>query len=203
MTQRIRKAAQQQGAALYHARVIATQEESFAVSCDAGSLWTVQATGCLLRPAVGDQVLITVDGDNAYVLAVLARPAQSQAARTIELGQGVNLSVEAGVLTLVANAAQMRFASYQLHSERFELSGGQWNSVWQQHNSWTVDRFEVAVTSTRHLGDSIRTVAGHERLQARALRYEIRDDWCASARDLAMFGKERVSVDTDGDIQLG
>ncbi|MFM0305107.1 hypothetical protein PQQ99_33855 [Paraburkholderia sediminicola] len=47
-----------------------------------------------------------------------------------------------------------------------------------------------------------RHVAGHEEHSANLLRQQVTEDWSAQAKDISLFGTERVKADTDGDVQL-
>ncbi|MFM0305979.1 DUF3540 domain-containing protein [Paraburkholderia sediminicola] len=189
----------------HHARVIARGAgRSLAVTCEeVGSLCVGVAAGCLLRPGVGDVVLISVSEDKAYIITVLEHATQNDAPTVLDLGDGVSLSALDGALSIEADHADLRFASCDWYSGALHCHGEQAHFVWREHSAWSERRSEVAVESRECFGDSDRRIGGHEEHRANSLRQTVEQDWVAQAADLTLFGVDRLKADTNGDIQLG
>ncbi|WP_153100034.1 DUF3540 domain-containing protein [Paraburkholderia hayleyella] len=191
-------------AAFYHAEVTALHaDDTLAVSCDGFAFEVRLAAGCLLQPAVGDTVLVTVAGETGYVLNVLEQAAAAGARRVLRLGDEVQLATEAGTLSLEARHAALRFTSCDWHSGTLHWHGDEARSVWRERSDWSERRFEAAGTAEECLGESVRRIAGHEETSAHSMRQRIAAEWEAYAQDVSLFGEGRVKVDTEGEIQLG
>src|SRR3546814_19676989 len=58
----------------YHARLVMHEGRRYCALTEEGAIWVTAAAGCLLQPAVGDVVLVSVAGaNNGYILSVLER----------------------------------------------------------------------------------------------------------------------------------
>jgi len=191
-------------AVFHHARVIARgTNRSLAVVCETGSLCASVADGCLLRPDVGDMVLVSVTEHDAYVVTVLARAGQSGGAVVLDMGEGVMLAAESGVLSIEAERASLRFAHCDWSSGVLHCHGDEAEFSWRDQRTWSERSVEDAAEKREYFREASRHVAGHEEHSANSLRQRVTEDWSAQAKDISLFGTERVKADTDGDIQLG
>src|SRR3546814_20722117 len=65
----------------YHARLVMHEGRRYCALTEEGAIWVTAAAGCLLQPAVGDVVLVSVAGaNNGYILSVLERGRPEQEA---------------------------------------------------------------------------------------------------------------------------
>ncbi|MGX5851217.1 DUF3540 domain-containing protein [Mesorhizobium sp. PL10] len=89
-------------------RAFLTQEQASVEISNGKRVHAVQATSCLLAPAIGDRVLLYVAGSEVHVLAVLERQAAHAAevsvpgARHVTLHSSETLKLSASKLSLVA-----------------------------------------------------------------------------------------------------
>lgn len=79
--------------------VVVLADGVIAVRCGDERHVAQRATSCLVAPLPGDEVLLAVDGDDRFVLAVLSRPSDERL--HLALDRDVDLS-SAGTLRLVA-----------------------------------------------------------------------------------------------------
>ena len=82
-------------------RVIALEGERFGVVGSTGQrYWLAAAFSCLVRPVVGDKVLISLEGAGGYILSVLERTI-AQPTR-LRLDGDLQISLPAGSLSIEA-----------------------------------------------------------------------------------------------------
>lgn len=115
---------------LTYAAVASVNGAALVVQTPAGRMEAHKAVSCLLAPAPGDQVLVSVDRfGRAYVLAVLARP-DALTENRLSLTGPTRLSVTGGDLTLgadhgigLASPAHLSLAAGELnvHAGRAEI----------------------------------------------------------------------------------
>lgn len=204
-------------ATLRHARINAVDGQRFGVvSTDGHRYWLKPALGCLLQPALGDRVLLSLDGEEGYILSVLERT-QAQAselrvdgdlrlslpsgALSIEtrdglaLDAGANLLVQAQSSLVQVNEAQVGFGTLQVTGERVD-------SRWLEHNEQAHSYNMQAGMHSAEYGDSWRKVTGHEEVQAGSVRQRVSRDWSVSGETLDMFADVTVAIDAER-IKLG
>ncbi len=202
---------------LRNGRVNALDGERFGVVTSEGHrYWLKSAFSCLVRPAVGDKVLISVDEQGGYILSVLertiAQPARMSVegdlclslpagALSIEARDGVSL--DAGrALQVRADQANAHLQSAHLGAIRLQVAGEQMESQWLERHDSAVLHSEKAVRHQADYGDSRRQVEGHEEVLAGSMRQRVNDDWSVQAQSLDLDAQRCVVID-GAQIKLG
>lgn len=204
-------------AELRHARINAIDGERFGlVSSDGTRYWLKPALGCLLQPAIGDRVLISIEGDDGFILSVLER-VQTQPAR-LQFEGDLSLSVPGGALSiqtrdgLAINAgellsieaetgvAQLSQMHLQLHT--FQVCGERFDSHWTERSDTIMRHNEIVAWHTSEYGDSRRLIHGHEEVKAGSLRQRIDKEWSLQSNSLNMYAEVTVTIGGER-IRLG
>lgn len=208
---------QDRPAVLRHARINAVEGDRFGVvSTEGYRYWLKPALGCLLQPAVGDRVLVSLDGEEGYILNVLERsqpqPAQLRVEGNLSLSlpSGMlsiqardGMAVDAGdLLSLHARQGFAHLDTVQLGVGTLQVSGQCADNHWLERNDHVVHHSEQAVRHTADYGDSRRQVHGHEDLQAGSLRQRVDKDWSLRGETLDLFADVAVAVGGER-IKLG
>ena len=204
-------------ATLRHARINAVDGERFGVvSADGHRHWLKPALGCLLQPALGDRVLVSLDGEEGYILSVLERTQPQtgelrvagdlrlslpSGALSIEVRDGLALDAGA-VLALQAERSVMQFAEASLGVGTLRVTGERADSHWLEHNEQAHRHNQQATFHTAQYGDSWRQVQGHEELQAGSVRQRVTRDWSLTGETLDLFADVTVALDAER-IKLG
>jgi len=204
-------------AVLRHVRINAVDGERFGVvSAEGHRYWLKPAVGCLLQPAVGDSVLVSLAGDEGYILSVLER-GQAQTAE-LRVAGDLCLSLPSGALSinvrdgvaldagdaLAVHAAQAvaHFCDAQLGVGMLKITGECAENHWLERNDHTLRHNEQAVRHSAEYGDSRRQVQGHEELSAGSLRQQVDKDWSLRGETLDLFADVTVAVGGER-IKLG
>ena len=198
-------------------RVIALEGERFGVVGSTGQrYWLAAAFSCLVRPVVGDKVLISLEGADGYILSVLERTiAQPTRLRldgdlqisvpagslSIEARDGVHL--DAGHALLVqADQANVVLQSAQLSATVVQASGQRLQSHWLLRHDSAGVHSQKAARHQAEYGDSRRQIQGHEEVLAGSLRQRVKGDWSVQAQSLDLDAQQCVCIDGD-QIKLG
>lgn len=205
------------GSVLRNARVNALDGERFGVvSSEGHRYWLKPAFGCLVRPVVGDKVLVSLDADGGYILSVLertiAQPARMHlegdlhlslpgGALSIEARDGISLDAGAALLVR-SEQASVQLQSANLGIGNLQVSGERVESQWLERHDSAVLHSEKASRHQAEYGDSRRQVEGHEEVLAGSLRQRITDDWSVQAESLDLNAHRSVAIDGDR-IKLG
>ncbi|MBF7729560.1 DUF3540 domain-containing protein [Pseudomonas sp. N040] len=204
-------------ATLRHARINAVEAERFGVvSSDGHRYWLKPALGCLLQPALGDRVLVSLDGEEGYILSVLERSQPQSAelrvagdlrlhlpsgALSIETRDG--LLLDAGpTLAVQAESSVVQFAEASLSVGTLTVTGEQADSHWIEHNLQAHRASEQATFHSAEYADSWRKVEGHEEVEAGSMRQRVARDWSISGETLDLFADITVALDAER-IKLG
>ncbi len=204
-------------ATLRHARINAVEAERFGVvSSDGHRYWLKPALGCLLQPALGDRVLVSLDGEEGYILSVLER-SQPQTAEwrvsgdlrlslpsgTLSIEARDGLLLDAGsALAVQAEQSVMQFAEADLSVGTLTVTGERADSHWIEHNMQAHRASEQATFHCAEYADSWRKVDGHEELEAGSVRQRVARDWSISGETLDLFAEVTVALDAER-IKLG
>lgn len=206
-----------QSATVRHARINAVDGERFGVvSAEGHRYWLKPALGCLLQPAVGDCVLISLSADQGYILIVLER---SQALATeLRVPGDLQLNVGAGSLSikardgvvldagsgLMVDAENTTFTgrNVELDIRLLASNGGRADSHWQERNERAERHCQQATRHDAQYGDSRRRVQGHEDAHAGSLRQRVDGDWSVRGETLDLFAEVAVAIDAKR-IKLG
>lgn len=204
-------------ATLRHARINAFDGERYGVVSPEGHrYWLKPALGCLLQPAVGDSVLISLAGDAGYILSVLERSQPSTS--ELRVAGNLHLSVPTGVLSIETrdgvslNAGDMLaiqaksliagVTDANLAVSALKVTGECNESQWVERNDTAVRHSERAVTHSAEYGDSRRRTQGHEDLHAGSVRQQVEKDWSVRGETLDLFAQVTVALDGER-IKLG
>jgi len=127
----------------------------------------VCAASCILQPAVGDQVLVHLDGPDqpAYILAVLTR-ANPEDAHELVLSNAVRLKASDTHLQINAPSFGVCAEQGELRIDRFN---GVYKEVTEQADTVSLVANQVKHTIGRFMGrmrDSFRLIEGLDRTQA-------------------------------------
>lgn len=201
---------------LCHARINAFDGERFGVVSTGHRYWLKPAFGCLLQPAIGDTVLISVAGDNGYILTVLERT-QPQASE-LRVSGNMQLCVPDGALSIetrdgtVLDAGSLlaiktdklvgTVTDAALALQALNIQGEHCNSQWIEHNQSAVRHQQQAIRHHAEYGDSIRRVERHEDLSAGSVRQRVKKDWSLRGETLDLFADVTVALDGER-IKLG
>nr|WP_314488889.1 DUF3540 domain-containing protein [uncultured Pseudomonas sp.] len=207
----------ERAAVLRHARINAVEGERFGVvSADGCRYWLKPALGCLLQPAVGDRVLVSLEGNEGYILSVLER-SQAQTGQ-LRIEGDLNLTLPSGALTiqtrdgmlvdagallaLTAHTASLRIDDAQLALGTLQVAGQRADNHWLERNDTTARHCEQTLRHEADYGDSSRRVQGHEDLQSGSLRQRVDKDWSLHGETLDLFADASVAVGGER-IKLG
>jgi hypothetical protein len=206
-----------QPATVRHARINAVDGERFGVvSAEGHRYWLKPALGCLLQPAVGDCVLISLSGDQGYILTVLER-SQTLASELrvpgdlrLNIGAGsLNIQARDGLvldagsaLTVEAENSALTIGNAELDIRLLNIIGGRADSHWQELNEHAERLSQQATRHDAQYGDSRRRVQGHEDAHAGSLRQRVDGDWSVRGETLDLFADVAVAIDAQR-IKLG
>ncbi|KFE54507.1 DUF3540 domain-containing protein [Pseudomonas syringae] len=196
-------------AVLRHAQINAVSGERFGVvSAQGHRYWLKTAMGCLLHPAVGDTVLITLAGEDGYILSVLERTQQQPSQLRVE--GDVHLSLPSGALSiktrdglsadtgpmlaLRADHAVAHFTEAQVGVKALSVTGERSDHYWNERNDSAIRHCEKAVRHTANYSQSRREVKGHEELTSGSLRQRVDKDWSLRGETLDLFAEVTVAV---------
>ncbi|MGE8186823.1 DUF3540 domain-containing protein [Pseudomonas sp. NPDC086278] len=204
-------------ALLRHVRINAVDGDRFGVvSAEGYRYWLRPALGCLLQPAVGDTVLVSLTGQEGYILSVLER-SQPQAAQIsvpgdlrLSLAQGAlsletrdGLTLDAGtILAVQSRRTVAHLGDAQIGVDTLGVIGEKVESHWVERHESAVYHSEQAVRHNAEYGDARRVVEGHETLSARSVHQYVEKDWSLQGETLDLFAEVTVAVRSDR-IKLG
>jgi len=204
-------------ALLRHVRINAVDGERFGVvSAEGYRYWLRPALGCLLQPAVGDTVLVSLAGEEGYILSVLER-SQPQAAQvsvpgdlhlslpggSLSLDTRDGLTVDAGtILAVQSRRTVAHLGDAQIAVNTLCVIGEKAESHWAERHDSAVYHSEQAVRHDAEYGDSRRAVEGHESLSAKSLHQHVEKEWSLQGETLDLFAEVTVAVRSDR-IKLG
>lgn len=87
---------------LEYASVLVASEDGFELSCGGDRLHAVPSASCMMRPAPGDEVLVSLDRTGrCFILSVLVR-AEDAPVTDLDFTGQVNLNVSGGSLNILA-----------------------------------------------------------------------------------------------------
>lgn len=204
-------------AVLRHVRINAVDGDRFGVvSAEGYRYWLRPAIGCLLQPAVGDTVLVSLAGQEGYILSVLER-SHPQAAQVsvpgdlrlclpngaLSLQARDGVTVDAGtVLAVQSQRTVAHLGDAQIGVNALGVIGEKLESHWIERHESAAYHSEQAVRHSAEYGDARRVVEGHEELSAKSLRQHVEKDWSLQGETLDLFADVTVAVRSER-IKLG
>lgn len=200
----------------HHVRIQLVEGDRFGVVIGSQRHWLAVATGCLLRPCVGDTVLVSLAGESGYILCVLERATSQDA--TVSVPGNLHLHLPNGGLTISATqgvaidagtafavrgqAASMQFAQAGLLVDALSVVGDTVQATWRDRSVISQNSLEVAARMETRAGDSVRRVNGHEDTVAGSMRTRVSHDWTVRADRAELTAEQRLKLDA-GQVQLG
>lgn len=211
----------QLAAGLERCRVLAAGEGFAVAETSMGALSCRVAASCLLRPELGDLVLVALPegkaGGVAYALAVLER-AEPGAQAQLDLPSGALISAPGGQVQveaahgislstpaeLSANAGSMGFAAGSVRwlADAFSFVGKALEFVTGRFTETAAERDTQAGTWTQRLGDSFRRVEDLDETQAGSVRTLAKDTALLHGRVTYVQAEEFVKADGQ-EVHLG
>lgn len=205
------------GVRMHHARLVMRDGTRYGALTDEGALWVAPAAGCLLRPEVGDLVLLSVSNGQGYILTVLERGTPDALAHIeipgslrlsapqgrLELEAAQGVSLDAGPsLSLKAQEACASFRHVEATAESLRIAGESLQTTWTTRTDISGTRLDIATRGETHLAQSVRRIAGHEEVTAGSLRQTVAEDWSVQAATADLKATDRVAVDANS-VQIG
>lgn len=185
------------GAASMHGTVKGRDGATWLVAGEGGLVRAPCARSCLAEPQLGDRVLVTAEGDEAYILAILAGPGEVRIAVEggLTIAAGRQLSLESPQIVTRAEEADFRIARLKVSSLRLEATF--------EHAKMTVERLHALATDLlAEIGNSVRRVAGLEQVSAGQLDHRAKDTASLHARFTSVTADKDVRIDGD-QIHMG
>ncbi len=203
---------------LEYASVAGMVEDRFVVRTLRGEATAWQALGCLVRPAVGDKVLVSVDqGGERWILSVLSRPDASRptelvlrgdvrlhahqgdlsltSRKDVTVGAGQRLNMASDAVSLAARKADIRVEKMRLLGRVFSAQIKKVRCVGKSVES-------VFHRLTQRLTDSFRFVAEHDEVQSGSSRQLVEETLTVHSRNEIHTAEELVKLDAD-QVHLG
>lgn len=210
-----------------YAHVLGEMDGAFLVQTSFGVIRALQAVGCLVRPAPGDKVLLslTMTGgtglteitEEAYVLHVLSRD-EGAPMTEIVLDGDVQVRVREGDLHLVAEKGMSLGAEESVQVAATGLAvDAEHGDVKIERLAWTSKLFNanikilktvgksvehVAARMTQRLVNSFRYVKDHDEHQAGAARHLVDETLTMHSKNAVHMADEVVKVDGE-QVHLG
>jgi len=202
---------------LAHARLVMSDGNRYAALANGGTRWVTPAAGCLLRPAVGDWVLVSISGNQGYILTVLERaapdtPAEISAPGDLQLSlpqgrlmlnasQGIGINA-AGSLDVAAGQLSATLQSAAIACHTLQMTGHAAVSQWQTRCTLSGQTLDIATRHETYAQQSVQRITGHAEITAQSLRHTVDQDWAVCADTADLRGRDRVTVQGDA-VQLG
>lgn len=200
----------------YHARVYATEADRYGVAGPLGGYWVTTAASCLLQPAVGDTVLVSMAGQDGYILAVLVqadpghsdlcvpgnvRLSATRGTLTVTARDGLKLA-GGSALMLDAKTASLNTQSLSIHAQTMQLAGDTQHSFWRNRHDVAHTHSSVATRMECRSQDRVTRISGNDELAAGSQRILVQGDWRVRARNADVRARKRASLDGK-QVQLG
>ncbi|MFA6412689.1 MAG: DUF3540 domain-containing protein [Syntrophales bacterium] len=186
-------------AAIFYARVLEKNGDSYSVSTDNGAALSAQrACGCLLAPEAGDEVLIADNCERAFILSVLTSPEDTGRITlpdksTIEGGEitftaSQGVAMEAPRISLTGILGEVRFTGLCLLS--------QWCDVRIRKIVAAVEIWDRVIGRlTERIRDSYRWIEDTEQTTAGRIRTIVKGRFSLSSKNAALTAEEEVKLD--------
>lgn len=200
----------------WHGRVYARDGDRYGVAGAFGGYWVAVAASCLLQPAPGDQVLVSMTGQQGYILAVLEQADASQS--ELHLPGNAQLLAAQGTLTVAArdglklaggaavmlDAPTVRLATPRLdvHARTMRVTGDTRHSIWRERHDVAHTHSSVVARIDCRVHDRVTRISGHDELAAGSQRIVVQGDWRVRARHADVRASQRASVDA-AQVQIG
>ncbi len=198
------------------ATVVGTAGRSLRVRSRSGEIEARRAAGCLLEPALGDEVLVVHHERGSHVLAVLERdddvPARLSAEGDLEIAAPagrVSMSARDGVDLLTPGEAVIAAGSARISAKHVETMIGTMNYLGDRVTA-NVDRVKTVAKSVetvaerwiQRLDRAYRFIARSETVRAEYLEFEARSAFHVKAETTLVTSGGLTKID-GSQIHLG
>ena len=189
------------GLASASVRAFLSETVSSVELADGTSLHAVQATSCLLAPAIGDRVLICRDGDETYILAVLSRGQAFDA--SISVPNAEKLFIRAAKeVTLDAPLLRLTAGKIAVLCEQLVQMGASLTSHFRRAVESVGDKSVKAAMISTQVENRTTIVTGTDMLKAQSLVESV-DGVATQTSEIALVTARR-DVRLDGErVSLG
>jgi len=204
---------------LEYGRILAEGEGCYTVLTSFGEVMSEQAVGCLIRPRMGDKVLLSMDTtDECFILSVLRRNVDENVQTELVFDGQVNLHVKGGGLSLtsddemsLASREGLAFASKRIsiHADNGKIAIEKLSFIGKVFQS-QVKRIKIVANTvenifrrlTQRLDDSFRFVKEHDEVQSKSARYLVEDTLTMHSKNAVHMAEEIVTINAE-QVHLG
>lgn len=200
---------------LVESRIVAAGDDHWIAATPAGGTPAVCAASCLLRPRVGDLVLLSRSAGGAYILAVLA---QAGGETALDLHGDVRVNVASGHLTVSA-AGGVNVASAQgiaMTAPHIQTDAGRGSfrigtlEFTASRVAAVCDTLSLAARAVDHafrrlvqrLGSAFRYVEGHDEMQAASARQLVDGTLTIQTENTVHLAEQHIKIDAE-QVHLG
>jgi len=200
---------------LTRGRVTENRGESFCLETCHGRIEARRAVGCLLRPLVGDEVLLSIHAGSNHIITVLERTGTDT---ELDIPGRVTLRAQEGSLTLAASgpllltssvAVGMCAPSLQAQAQQGEVYIDRLSFVGRTIKS-VCEAFSLAARTIDHsarqlvqrLGSAFRYVEEHDEVQAASARSIVDGTLVVQTRNTVHLAEQHIKLDAE-QIHLG
>ncbi len=186
---------------LEYGQVIAVDKDVTVATCY-GEFTAQRAVSCLIRPEVGDQVLLSMDMQGGvWILSVLSRAADTITA--LEMQGDTSLRVMGGGLTIAAdtefNCVSSHTSMQAGHIEVLAESMSLTTHFFSSHASRVKRAAEyvddVCKEFTRQVVNYFRITREHEDCQAESRRQLVEETLTVQSKNAQIVSEEQVKID--------
>jgi hypothetical protein len=199
---------------LEYGRILAEGEGCYTVLTSFGEVMSEQAVGCLVRPRMGDKVLLSMDTtDDCFILSVLRRDVGEKVQTELVFDGQVNLHVKGGGLSLtsdkemsIASHERLAFASQKIsiHADEGKATIERLSFIGRVFQS-QVKRIKVVANTvenifcrlTQRLDDSFRFIKEHDEVQSKSARYLVEDTLTMHSKNAVHMAEEIVTINAE------
>ena len=204
---------------LEYGTVTGENESCFSVHTDTGELDAERAVSCMISPQSGDIVLLTIDSfGNCYILAILERGEDNNAAQDIVFEGPVNFKVRNGGLRVTTsddlvlaseNKLSMASQEFEIHAgvgsvriEKFSFFGKLLHSQIEKIKVVADAVDSIFRRSVQRLTSSYRYIEEHEEVQSASTRMLVDGTLTMQTKNTVHTAEEHVKIDAE-QIHLG
>ena len=165
------------------------------------------AFSCLVMPQAGDRVLAVVDGDNAFILAILQREKECETELCLKGDVKVvaeqSMQIAAGHGLLMGGAEKVQIMSpgincvahnISLQGDKVSLTGRILKKQFQKIKAIAREVEKFFACFTRHAKNSYRYTTEHDEVHAGSARYLTENTMTIQARDSVHLAEELITM---------
>lgn len=198
---------------LDYGEVINFKENKWIIKISTGEIAAKTATSCLVKPDIGDKVLISIDEQGiCFILSILEKAKQENVTEII-FNKDVNLCSLLGEINLISNKNISIVSEDKLHfaSNNFSLSA-QKGKIMLTNLSFigkkikaNLKKIKLVCISIEHVLDrltqkirnSFKFVKEHDEVQSNSSRYLVEDTLTMQSKNAVHMAEEIVSINAE------